>query len=252
MTEPQAWFENFFVAGGYASVLADIPPDRTARETQFIAGALRLPPGSRILDLCCGVGRHSIALADQGYEVVGVDLNESALDIARQRAKEAGVKVQFVCADMRNIPFSGELNAVINIFSSFGYYETDDEDGQVLRAVAKALRDGGRFLIDTQSRGWLFRRFRESEWREEADGSLVLARTELDLLTSRYKTVEKVLRPDGRQIQRPYTFRSYTLTELAQLMRSAGLEPTQTWGDFDGSPYSLESRRMIVLAKKTA
>ena len=131
----QEWFDNFFVLGRYADVLAAIPAERTEREVAFVAEALALQAGARVLDLCCGVGRHTISLAQRGYEMAGLDLNAEALDVARQRAKEAGVGLPFHEADMRHIPYSGELDAVINIFSSWAYYPTDEEDAEVLAAA---------------------------------------------------------------------------------------------------------------------
>lgn len=250
LAEPQTWFESFFVEGRYEQVLAGIPAEQTAREVQFIVDALQLAAGSHILDLCCGVGRHTIALASQGYRMTGLDLNEQALAIAQQRADEAGVAIALLKRDMREIPFRSELDAVISIFSSFGYYETDEQDEQVLRSVAAALKTGGRFLIETANRERIFREFRPNEWQEEADGSLVLTTRDLDLLTGRSQVTDRIVHPDGRRSQRWHRFRFYSLSELARMLHAAGLAVVQTWGDFEGAPYSLTSRRMIVLAEK--
>ncbi|GAG14209.1 unnamed protein product, partial [marine sediment metagenome] len=136
MCPRQPWFESFFVEGEYAEVLRRIPPEQTAKEVEFIVEALALPAESRILDLCCGVGRHTVPLASRGYRMVGLDLDEAALALARQRAQDSGVDVELVQAEMREIPFRDELDGVINIFSSLGYYDTDEEDTEVLAAVS--------------------------------------------------------------------------------------------------------------------
>ena len=247
----QEWFESFFVLGRYADVLAAIPAERTEREVSFMAGALGLPEGARILDLCCGVGRHTISLAQRGYEMAGLDLNADALAVARKRAEEAGVGVLFHEAEMRSIPYSGELDAVINIFSSWAYYPTDEEDAEVLLAVSRSLQPGGLFLLDTGNRERTFRQYRASDWESEPDGTLVLTRRELDLATSRHRVTDLLVHPDGSRSERWHQFRFYSLTELIHMLSEAGLCFRQAWGDFDASPYTLEGRRMIVLAQKT-
>jgi hypothetical protein len=100
------------------------------------------------------------------------------------------------------------------------------------------------------SRERVIRTYRDNEWQREADGTLILTRRHLDLVTSRHKATEVTLRPDGSRFERRHTFRFYTLTELIKMLRAAGLAYRQAWGDFDASPYTLASRRMIVLAEE--
>ncbi len=247
----QEWFENFFIQGRYADVLAAIPAERTEREVEFVVGALGLPEGARILDLCCGVGRHTISLAQRGYEMVGLDLNPDALDIARKRAEEARVEVSWHTADMRDIPYANQFDAVLNVFSSWAYYSTDDKDLHVLAAVARALKSGGLLLIDTGNRERTFGEYRATDWQSEPDGTLVLTRRELDLASSRHKVIDLLIHPDGSRSERWHQFRFYTLTELVRILTDIGLSFERAWGDFDASPYTLESRRMIVLAEKS-
>jgi SAM-dependent methyltransferase len=184
--------------------------------------------------------------------MAGLDLDEAALALARQRAEEARVDIQFAQAEMREIPFRDELDAVINIFSSFGFYDTDEEDAEVLAAVSQALKKGGRLLIDAVNRERILAQYRPTESTEEPDGSQVTTKRELDLMTSRHRVTDVILRPDGREQRRWHQYRFYTLTEMARNLRTVGLETRQVWGDFDGSPYGLESRRMILLAQKQA
>ena len=248
----QDWFESFFVEGGYARELERVPAEQTEREVDFMLEVLDLPGGARILDLCCGVGRHAVALAARGYRVAGLDLDGGALEKARDRAREAGVEIVWHQADMRDIPYDGDLAAVISWFSSWGYYETDDEDARVLAAVARALKPGGQFLLEMANREGVFRRYREREWHEEPDGTLVLTRRELDLATSRNRVTEIVIEPEGRRKERWHRFRFYSLTELSRMLNEVGLAVEHTWGDSDGSPYGLTSRRLVVLARKSA
>jgi SAM-dependent methyltransferase len=248
----QEWFQNFFVDGKYAEVLAAIPEERTEREVSFIVEALGLDQGSRVLDLCCGVGRHSIALGQRGYAVTGIDLDEAALGIAKARASEAGVSVRFNVSDMLGITFFNEFDAVISIFSSWAYYPTDEEDAQVLRLIERALKPGAVFLLDIMNRERVIRTYRDNEWAKQEEGTVVLTRREFDLASSRMKETQIVLGTDGPRSEKWFTFRHYTLTEFIRMLRNAGLIYRQAWGGFDASPYTIESQRMIVLAQKEA
>jgi SAM-dependent methyltransferase len=142
----QEWFESFFVQGHFAEELDRVSTRQTEREVAFIVETLALPAGARILDLCCGVGRHTVPLATRGYLMAGLDLDLAALERAERRADEAAVDVAWHQADMRDIPYQGELDGVLNLGGSWAYYETDDEDSQVLASVARALKPGGLFL----------------------------------------------------------------------------------------------------------
>lgn len=246
----QEWFESFFVDGRFAEELERVPAERTERQVAFVEEAMGLAPGARILDLCCGVGRHTVALAERGYRMAGLDLDANALEKAKRRSQEAGTEVAWRQSDMRDIPYHEELDGVLNVGGSWAYYETDEEDAQVLASVARALKPGGLFLLDVANREAVFRRYQASGWYEEPDGTLVLTRRELDLVSSRHRVVDLLIHPDGSRSERWHRFRFYTLTELEGMLRGAGLELQRTWGGFDGRPYDLESRRLIALARK--
>ena len=250
MSASQSWFQSFVIRGRYAEQLAQIPSERSEAEACFIVRALALPRGAHILDLACGVGRHAVILGQRGYRVTGIDLDSAALAIAAARAKKLGVTLELHQADMRDIPFEGQLDAVISIFSSFGYYDGDQEDMQVLAAVARALMPGGRLLIDLVNRESVFRDYSERDWRTGPDGEVIITKYELDLRTSRHTVTESFLHPGGQRSERWHGFRFYTLTELIRNLNEVGFVVVQTWGDFKGSPYTLESGRMIVLAEK--
>src|SRR5258708_1067709 len=123
-------------------------PEVTERETAFMVEQLRLGPGSRILDVPCGHGRHALALAARGYQVTAIDLSEHLLAHARSAASEQRLAVDWVRADMRAIPYVGEFNAVVNLGVSFGFFENEDQDQLVLNLMAQALDRKGRIMIE--------------------------------------------------------------------------------------------------------
>jgi len=246
------WYVDFFRAGFYHDWSPAERFDRAERETDFIAEALGLPAGAAILDLCCGEGRHTVALARRGYRMTGLDLSALHLRYARRAAKGAGVAVRWHRGDMRVIPWPGEFDAVINIFTAFGYFDADEEDFHVLDAVSRALKPGGCFLLDTMNRDWLMRNWETRGWQEREDGTLDLEERRFDPASGRNHVRVISIRPDGARDEHHIDLRLYTLKELSDMLSRAGLGVRRTWGGFDGSDYGPDGRRMIVLAEKAS
>lgn len=246
------WYHTFFREPWLEGFLLQIPDEHTAKEIDFVARALQLPEGAHVLDLCCGVGRHSRALARLGLRVTGLDLSEMSLDIARTRTAEEGLDVGFIQGDMRSIPFTGELDAVINMYSSFGFLETEGEDERVIRAVAAALKPGGRFFLDMSNPLWLFRNYHPQVWAELPDGTLLLENQVYEVRSGRAIATWRLIRPDGHSDDIHFSMRAYTLPELVNMLHRSGLEPVEVWGGFDGAPYGMDSMRLMLLAHKPA
>ena len=252
------WYKALFEHDYYDYFLRAGPRQRTQEEdaqrnnaqVDFMVEALGGPEGARVRDLCCGGGRLSVPLAERGYRVAGLDLSKYHIRIAKQAAKRAGVDADFVNADMRKIPGRARYDAVINCFTSFGYLETEAEDQRVLDGVRRALKPGGRFFIDTMNHDNLMRIFRESEFRELADGAYVMERRNYDVRTGRVENDWIYVTPDGERHIQSHSLRLYTFTELERMLKQAGLTVRETWGDYDGSPFTMYSPRMVVLAEK--
>ena len=247
------WYVQFF-KGDYLRVYGHtLQQDRTDLETQFAIHALGIQPHHRVLDLCCGQGRHSIALAKTGLDVTGVDLSEEMLAIAQSEAEIADVGLQLRQADMRHLPddLENRFDAVINMFSSFGYLESEDDDQQVLHQIAKALKPGGKFLMDLLNREWVIINNEEYDWHQHEDGRIVLEHRQLDLQASTNHLSYTEIHPDGtRREMSDLHMRLYTLTELTKMLTTAGLTLQAVYGGFRGEEYGVNTRRMIVIVSK--
>jgi SAM-dependent methyltransferase len=209
---------------------------------------LDLPRGSHILDLACGHGRHAIPLAERGYRVTGQDLSEAFLNRARADAGARGVAVNWVHRDMREIPFVDEFDAVINIFTAFGYFDSDVENQQVLYQVHKALRPGGRFLVELMHRDVLVRGFEPLEVSRRDDGLVVTEERHFDQRTGRAAVRVTTIYPDARRAEMVHDLRIYTLTELVGMLTRSSLQFRAAYGGLDGSPLTLDSPRLVVVA----
>ena len=134
------------------------------------------------------------------------------------------LQVQFVHADMREIPFEGEFDAVINMFTAFGYFD-DVENQKVLDAVARALKAGGKFLIDLLNTLWIIRNFRPQSWDELSDGTVALTERDYNLLTGNIEELRTYIAPDGSKREIQLIWRSYFYTELTKMLNRAELTP---------------------------
>jgi SAM-dependent methyltransferase len=240
------WWQEFFLSGDY-TLLQDIPPERTEAQTDFVVKALGAPPGGDVLDAACGVGRHSLALAARGWKVVGLDYTPSFLQKAK--ACRQGAWPQLLRGDMRHLPFKdGSFDAAINLFTSFGYLESDEEDAGVLREIGRVLRPGGLFLIDTLNRDGLARTLQPTGWSKLPEGYLLEER-KWESLSGRVPTVWTFVR-SGLEKSYTVSVRVYTAPELVRMLRSARLEVVEGWGDWEGGPLTVESRRLILKARK--
>jgi SAM-dependent methyltransferase len=244
------WYAEFFGEDYVRMYRPFLTPGQTEADIAGIVGLLGLPAGSKILDLCCGQGRHSIPLAALGYEVTGLDLSRTLLNRARVAGRGAGLRVRWVRSDMRDVPFEGEYDAVINIFTAFGYLENEAEDQRALGQVYKALKPGGRLLLEVASRDAAVRRFTPADVTHYQDGLLALQEQTFDLRTSRMQVRVTLIEPDGARREYGQSIRLYTLTELAAMLGAAGLSVESYYGGLDGSALTLDSRRLAIVASK--
>jgi SAM-dependent methyltransferase len=225
----------------YAPQLTD---ERSDREAELIARLLDLAPGMRVLDIACGHGRIANRLAALGCEVVGVDRSERFLEIARR----AGQPVDFRRADVREYAPEGEFDRIVNWFTSFGYFD-DATDRAILAGWRRALRPGGRLLLDQPNRQRLFQRLAvdgSTVALTERGDDLLVDRTRFDAATGRTET-ERISVRDGRVRRYRFSVRTFDLTELRGWLVDAGFARVAAYGG-DGAEFDLRSARMIVVA----
>jgi len=241
------WWESFF--GPDYLKQYEHREAATAAEVDGIEKILHLRAGCRILDLACGAGRHSIELARRGYEVVGFDLSAALLKTARAAARQAKIRVAFDRGDMRALPYRNEFDAVINMFSSFGYFEGVEDDRKALAGVARALRRRGKFLMERFNREAMAYELPMQGWRILEDGGIILQEDVFDPLRGRYETRQIVVDRKGTR-EHVGSVRAYTLPELEDLFDGAGLYLHRVLGGLDLSPYRARSPRIVLYAVK--
>lgn len=223
-----------------------LTPERSQHQVDLICRLLDIQPGMTILDLACGHGRIANRLAARGYNVTGLDITAFFLEKAREDAASNGVKVEYLQGDMRSLPFSDRFNYIINCFTAFGYFD-DNENRSVLTEAYRALKVGGKFLIDLRNFSRLLQEF-TPELVTEREGNYMLARNRYDALTNRIYT-ERIIIRDGQVRRGQYFVRHFTFPEIRDWLLQTGFSEVEGYG-YDGEPFALDSRRMIVVASK--
>jgi ubiquinone/menaquinone biosynthesis C-methylase UbiE len=222
----------------------------TQREVAFVRSIL--PKKGTVLDLCCGTGRHLIILRREGWDMIGLDLSKNLLAIARRNMKHEKVKSPLVRADMRHFPFRNKVfDAVICMFTSFGYLPSESEDRESLKQVRRTLRKNGRFLLDLANKNHVTKIFKEKEWAEYGPFYMLENRF-LDRQQSQLKSQWTIIRKDTKETKSlQHIVRLYTHKRLEQMLHETGLTVKEVHGGYDGKKFSLDSSRMIMSTRRT-
>lgn len=243
------WYERSF-GEDYLLVYRHRDTQGAREEVDHMVNWLKLPKEARVLDLCCGMGRHSMALVEAGFEVTGVDLSEVLLREARKN--DPGQLVTWLQADMRNLPLAGEFDAVVNLFSSFGYFEEDREHIQVLREIKRMLKPTGRFIIDYLNPSYVEDHLIPESERMDGNQRIVERREIKDGYVMKRIWISQVDKREGssQADTREYLERIklYTAEQFTDMLGEAGLILEQIYGSHAGESYDpARSSRMILL-----
>jgi SAM-dependent methyltransferase len=218
-----------------------VPPDRTAAEVAFLVEHLPLPSHHRLLDVCCGPGRLAAPLAGMGYEITGIDTDESAIAQARRRDPRGDYR----CIDVRDMPaFAAPFDATVCMWSSFGWF-SDEENQNVLDAMIRVTRPAGRLVLDVYNASFFEKA--SAERQREIDGMRVIER-----IVREGRRLHVTLNYDGGATD-TFQWRIYSAEELAAAVRRAGAELRCACREFDSTREpSHESPRMQLVFEVTA
>jgi len=242
----QEWFQESF-GEDYLLVYKHRDFSGAYKEVQSMVQWLNLQPGSKLLDLCCGIGRHALALHDSGFDVTGVDLSDVLLQEAKKN-DQAGV-VRWLQGDMRQVPLQESFDAVVNLFTSFGYFEDDADNERVIAEISRLLRPGGKFIIDFLNPDYVTKQLVPKSERKEGNTWIKEIRT----VDETYVRKQIILHQDGEPMKREYSerVRLYRLSQFKQMARQHEIVIERVFGDYDKSVYDEQhSPRMIMVGYK--
>lgn len=254
-----AWYEKAFEAA-YLHLYAHRNESDARRATDFIASRVGLDKTTSLLDLCCGPGRHLKFLAQKAGRAVGLDLSAQLLARAAETLESAGdssdghngKRFSLLRGDMRILPLAdASFDLVVNLFTSFGYFDADEENAGVLAGVSRVLRPGGHFVIDHINRTRLIATLDPQSERTLEDGSLVRETRRFDASASRVHKHVHWQGSEGTVREWDESVRVYATDEMADMLSGVGLRPCgDAFGDFDATPCDADAPRMIFIARK--
>jgi ubiquinone/menaquinone biosynthesis C-methylase UbiE len=239
------WYERSF-GNDYLIVYKHRDFQGAYNEVKRMIGWLDLPRGASVLDLCCGMGRHSMALADFGYKVTGVDLSDVLLQEAVKR--DARCEVTWVKADMRNVPLDMRFDAVVNLFTSFGYFDSDEENAKVLKEIERMLVPKGKFIIDFLNPQYVASRLVPYSERSESNTVIQETRQIEDGFVRKKILIKQLGQPDRHYLEQ---VKLYDLPSFREMMEKTNLQIDYTYGNYDESSYSESlSPRLIIVGHR--
>lgn len=239
------WFQRWF-GGEYLALYPHRDDAEARRAVQLLREATGRGRGTRVLDMGCGAGRHLAQLQQVGYAAVGLDISFQML----AAAQDAATGVPLVGGDMRRLPFRrAAFDLVSSYFTTFGYFDDEADDRQVLREVRRVLSPGGAFLLDFMNADQVVANLRVEDRRTVSGVAVVQERR----LVEGGRVVEKRIRIAGGGSEPERSFvervRLYRPGELRSMLACAGLAPGSAFGGYDGSGFGPASARYIVLAE---
>lgn len=239
------WFQNTFDSL-YPVLYAHRTIEAAEAETLFSIQQTRLQQQDHVLDLCCGGGRHLAHLTKASKHVAGLDYSPQLLAIARENL---GPDVPLIRGDMRHLPFHEQFDVVMNYFTSFGYFQDQDENQQVVHDMVDALKPGGRLFIDYMNKDWAINNI-EKETHRTAEGFEVYERRWIESNGSRINKAT-IIKRDGDEIKHiGESVQLYTEDEFTQMLERGGITIEAMFGDYTEAGISPELPRMIVVGRK--
>ena len=223
------WFENEAFWNTFAPVMFDAK--RWAEAPAVAEAIIRiagLTDGCSVLEAGCGPGRIAVELAAKGMDVTGVE---------------------FVNADLRTFKSGKKFDCAVNVYNSFGYCASIEEDLSIIKNISASLNEGGFFIMECISRETAILYFTEGEWFERA-GFTVLTEYEIEGAWEGLKNRWILIDKNGQRIEHEYTQRLYSAVELKRMLSASGFKSIEIYGDYDFSPYNHKARTMVIVAKK--
>jgi SAM-dependent methyltransferase len=249
MAKTSEWWATYFDA----QYLREYDPlftlERDRQEVARMMEILGLPSGARVLDVPCGQGRHAHLLAEAGFDVDGLDYSEDLLAIARERG--TAKTLRYTRGDMRKLPprWTGRFDAVLNLFTSFGFFLDPNDDRRVINEFARVLAPGGVLLWHGGSRDGVMAKFLDRDWWRSDDGTMIGHERSFDALSG-VMTIHTSWEGNHGRGEREHRIRLYTATRLAELCAEAGLIVEEAYDGWRDRPLRRTSSEMVLVARR--
>lgn len=242
-----SWFEDWFNSENYLRVYKHRDESEAERLVNLIIRKLDLKNRASVLDMACGAGRHSIVFAKSGFDVTAVDLSELLISAARESALNSDVKIKFILSDILKFNPVSRFDLAVNLFTSFGYFEGDEQNAAIVKKAYSFLRDNGFFVLDYFNKSFLVNNLIPTTVFSEEGRKITQNRT-----IENDRVVKKITIDTNGSVENYFeSVRLFNVNEINYFMEESGFRIIERLGDYFGNIYNAEtSPRLIIFATK--
>jgi SAM-dependent methyltransferase len=241
------WYKEWFSSDLYLAVYRHRNEEDAKKIINLIKDTIQLQDSAKILDAACGAGRHANYLLSLGYDVSGFDLSRTLLKIAVEEAKEKGLSHKYICSDIRNTCFKSKFDLIVNLFTSFGYFETDEENFRFIYSAYKMLNEKGFYVLDYLNEVYVKDNLVGFSEKEILDKRLTERR---EIRGSR--VYKEIILSDGENEEKYFeSVQLYSREIIDEVFNKAGYRIKYIFGDYSGSVFNTkDSPRLILILQK--
>ncbi|MBP1683081.1 MAG: SAM-dependent methyltransferase [Ignavibacteriaceae bacterium] len=242
-----SWYKEWFNSEYYLKVYSHRNQTEAERLVELIAKFWNLKANSSVLDMACGAGRHALIFAKFGYKVTAVDLSQRLISEAKKNAEQENIEIEFVLSDILDFEISKKFDLAVNLFTSIGYFEKDNENFAVIKKANDLLNHGGYFVLDYFNKDFLLKNLIPTT---------ILSENGLKITQNRSiegaRVVKKITIDNSGSSEEFYeSVRVYSYDEISKYVEDAGFNIVKQYGDYFGNNYEVESSpRLIIFAVK--
>ncbi|MBL1214058.1 MAG: class I SAM-dependent methyltransferase [Ignavibacteriae bacterium] len=244
MTE---WFKEWFASEEYLNVYKHRDTGDAKSIISLILKNVSIPNKAKILDAACGAGRHAIALAQKGYKVTAFDLSEPLVNKAKTLSNELNLNINFFNADLRTVDFKERFSLILNLFTSFGYFENDEENFRFLTDSKKWLLPKGYFILDYLNMNYIIENHVPQSVKAMENKKVIENRR-----FNKGRIEKEIIIHNGSKVETyNESVKLYSFNQIAEAAQNAGLTINKIFGDYKGNEFDEElSERLIIIFKK--
>ena len=241
------WFKHWFNSKEYLNVYQHRDKKDARELLQLVLNNIDTENVRTVLDMAAGYGRHAEILSKKGFDVTAVDLSEMLLNIAINNAEKENLNIEFVHSDIRKFNPDKKFDLIINLFTSIGYFDEDEENFKVLNKAYNLLAENGYFILDYMNKNFVRNTLVPLSVDKTDDGTIIQNR----YIKGDRIIKEIIIEREGKQNKYYESVRMFSYDELISIMQKIGFRVLKTFGDFLGNPFELEtSPRIIVISHK--
>jgi 2-polyprenyl-3-methyl-5-hydroxy-6-metoxy-1,4-benzoquinol methylase len=241
------WYKNWFNSEEYLKVYRHRDKKEANELVQLVVNNIEVSKVTTVLDMAAGSGRHAVIFAREGFEVTAVDLSENLLSIGKKYAENENIKIEFVHSDIRQFSPNIKYNLILNLFTSMGYFEKDEENYFILSKAYELLENNGYFVLDYFNKSYVENNLVPSTI-DEFDGSVI---TQNRFIEGERIIKEITIENKGKINKYFESVRMFSKDELINMLQKLGFRIIKIFGDFKGNSFELESSpRIIIIACK--